>query len=343
MLPSTLPAFDTFATDAGEPALRWGILAPGWIADKFVTALRHTIQRPVAVGSRSLERAEAFAAQHGIGAAYGSYREVMESPDVDVIYIAAPQSEHLTLGLQAIAAGKNVMIEKPLATTAADAATLVEAARAAGVLLMEAMWSRYLPQAALTRAILAEGILGELRGVYADHGQSVPFDPEHRLYRADLGGGALFDLGIYPVQFDSMVFGAPRAITAIGGLAPTGVDAFATVVLDHGENVQSTLATSILAKTPTTASIMGDQARLDFAGSFYIPTSLRLADTGHATPTVDWSDDSGRVGIDGLSWEATALAAFVGEGRTESPLHTLDETVSIISTLEEAVRQLSVK
>lgn len=342
MLPSSLPAFEVFRTDAGEPALRWGILAPGWIADAFVGALRHhTIQQPVAVGSRSLERARAFADRFEIDRAYGSYEQVVADPGVDVVYVAAPQSEHLRLGLSAIEGGKHVLIEKPFATNAADARTLAEAARSAGVFVMEAMWARYLPQSGLIRAVLAEGVLGEVRGVMADHGQAIPFDPQHRLYRPELGGGALFDLGIYPVQLDSMVLGAPTAIAAIGGMTSTGVDAYATLVLQHGPDTQSTLATTILAKTPTTASIVGTQARLDLAGAFYIPTTVTLADTGYGTPTLQWTDRSGRAVLDGLSWEATALASFVGEGRQESPLHTLDETISILATLEEARAQVA--
>jgi predicted dehydrogenase len=342
MLPAHLPSFSTFDTDAGEPSLRWGIAAPGRIAERFVTALReHTIQRPTAVGSRSIDRAAAFAARHGIGGVFGSYQQLMAAPNVDVVYIAAPQSEHLPLGLLAIAAGKHVMIEKPLATSARDAETLVAAARNAGVFLMEAMWSRYLPQAGLTRAVLEEGLLGDVVGVLADHGQAVPFDPDHRLYRADLGGGALFDLGIYTVQLDSMVFGPPTRITARGDLTSTGVDAFATVILDHGHNRQSTLSTTILAKTPTTATILGTAGRLDFADSFYAPTDVSLADTGHKTPQLLWRDESGRPLGGGLSWQATALAGFVGEGRLESPLHTLAETISIIETLEEAIRQVT--
>ena len=143
MLPTHLPTPELFLPESGEPALRWGIVGPGWIAGEFTTALHaHSAQRVVAVGSRSQERAEAFAAAHGIEHAVGSVEALVAHPLVDVVYIAAPQSEHEALGLQAIAAGKHVLIEKPIATSAAEARNLVEAGRAAGVLVMEAMWSR---------------------------------------------------------------------------------------------------------------------------------------------------------------------------------------------------------
>jgi len=341
MLPSTLPDPVLFTPGSNEPALRWGVVAPGLIAGAFVGAMhRNTAQRVTAVGSRDLERARRFASEHGIERSYGSYEELVADPAVDVVYVAAPQSEHLALGLLAIAAGKHVLIEKPLATNADDARTLAGAARAAGTLVMEAMWTRYLPQSSIIRTLVADGVLGDISSVFADHGQAIPADPDHRLYRPELGGGALLDLGIYPVQLDSMVLGAPTSITAVGGMTETGVDAYSTLVLGHGPAAQSTLSTTILARTPTTAAIIGTEARIELGSPFHIPTTLVLADNGFLTDTLRWNDPTGLTLFDGLAWEATALASFVGEGRTESPLHTLDETVSILETIDEARRQL---
>jgi predicted dehydrogenase len=225
--------------------------------------------------------------------------------------------------------------------SAEEARLLVAAAASRGVLLMEAMWSRYLPQAALVRALLEEGALGEIHGVLADHGQWIARDS--RLYRPELGGGALLDLGVYPVQFDSMVLGAPTEILARGGMTETGVDAYATVVLQHGPGVQSTLTTSLLAATPTTASIAGSDARLDFAADFYTPTTVTLTSSDGSRPPAVWHDETGVSGGDGISWQATALARFIGEGRLESPVHTLAETTNILETLAEARAQLAAR
>ncbi|MEZ0491858.1 Gfo/Idh/MocA family protein [Kineococcus sp. TBRC 1896] len=340
MLPTTLPDPELFTSGSGEPALRWGVLGPGWIAGEFVTAMRkHTAQLPVAVGSRSAERAGAFAAQHGMDRSHGSYEALVADPEVDVVYIATPQSEHLKLGLLALAAGKHVMIEKPLAMNATETRELVDAAHAADRLLMEAMWFRYLPQASVIRTLLADGVLGTIHGVHAEHGQPIPFDPAHRLYRPELGGGAMLDLGIYPVQLDSMVLGAPQVVTATGGRSSTGVDAFATVVLGHGDGVQSTLTTTLLARTPNRATIFGDQARIEMSEFFYTPSAFRLLDNSHGGAGLEFTDPSGLELFDGLSWEATALARYVGEGRRESPLHTLAETVEIAATMDAALAQ----
>ncbi|GAA1924664.1 Gfo/Idh/MocA family oxidoreductase [Microbacterium aoyamense] len=343
MLPSSLPEPAQFSRDTGEPSLRWGVVGVGWIAGFFAAAVSaHTSQQIVAVASRSAERAGEFAARHGIEHAHADVDALLSDPSVDVVYVAAPQSEHLDIGLRAIAAGKHVLIEKPIAIDAAGAQRLVDAAASAGVFLMEAMWSRYQPQADLVRRIIAEGIIGEPRLVIADHGQAIADDPDHRLLLPGTGGGALLDLGIYPIQLDSMVLGRPDAVRAVGSLTPSGVDATSTLVLDHGDE-QSTLMTSLLTRTPTIAAVCGTLGRIDLEGPFHIPTAVTVRSHDLFEPALVWRDDTGVALMDGLAWQATALAGYVGEGRLESPLHPLDETVSIIATIDEARRQLGAR
>jgi len=338
---SSFPEPSIFLASSGEPALRWGLIGPGWIAGEFVTAVHaHTIQRFTAVSSRSLDRATAFAAAYGIDAAFGSADEMLARPDIDVVYIASPPGAHLAEGLAAIAAGKHVLIEKPLASNAAEAKTLAEAARSAGVLLMEAMWSRYLPQASVIRSLLDDGVFGDIHAVLADHNQAINPEPDHRLSRSDLGGGALLDLGIYPVQFASLVLGVPTRVTAVGGFSDTGVDEYASMILTHEGGALSTLTTSMITRTPNSAEIAGSEAHLALAPTFFTPTTLTLSDNTHDGTELHWEDPTGLRGFAALSWEATALATFVGEGRTESPVHTLDETVSILSILDSARDQL---
>jgi len=342
MFPSHLPEPELFLPSTGEPSLRWGIVGPGWIAGEFAKAVRaHTAQTVIAVASRSFERASAFAVEHGIETAVGSTEELIANPDIDVVYIATPQSEHLHIALAAIAAGKHVLVEKPITVTADEARILADAARRAGVLAMEGMWSRYLPQTSVIRQLVADGVLGDITTVLADHGQRIAADPNHRLYRPELGGGALLDLGIYPVQLSSMVFGSPTRVTAVGGMTETGVDAYSTLVLEHGEGAQSTLFSSIVARTPMTAAIAGSEGTISIDSVFYLPSTFTLSSTDHFGPKLHWADSSGLEFFDGLAWEATALARFVGEGRTESPLHTLDETISILATIDEARAQLA--
>ncbi|KRC52014.1 oxidoreductase [Leifsonia sp. Root227] len=327
-------------TDA--PPLRWGVLAPGGIAADFTDALhKHTTQRVVAAGSRSAERAAAFAAAHGVERSYGSYVELVEDPGVDVVYVASPHTQHAEHALLAIAAGKSVLVEKPLAADAEDARRIERAAKAAGVFAMEAMWTRYLPQTDIIRQLLNDGVLGDVRIVTADFGGNARFDPTSRLFDPALGGGALLDLGVYVVSWASFAIGRPAGVIAAGTLAPTGVDEQVSLILSSLSGAQALLSTGLRAATPSLATICGSEARVETGSPFWSASGLRLVQGGDA-PVLDWNDPYGRPHREGMSYEAAALARFVTEGRTDSPVHPLAEAVQTIETIDEARRQLGV-
>ncbi|KQR07539.1 oxidoreductase [Xanthomonas sp. Leaf148] len=205
---------------------------------------------------------------------------------------------------------------------------------------MEAMWSRYLPQTSVIRKLLADGALGDVRQVFADLSQRGPSDPAHRQRSPELGGGALLDLGVYAVQFSSMILSTPTAITAVGELTDTGVDAFSTIMLSHRAHAQSTLISSIVARSSSMAYVTGTDGRIDLVGDFHNPTTLRIGNNADASTPVEWTDPTGIKGYEGLSWQANAAARYIGEGRSESPLHPLDEVVQIMTTLDVARAQL---
>ena len=322
------------------PGLRWGVLGPGGIAADFTDALhRHTRQRVVAAGSRSAERSAAFAAAHGVDRSYGSYEALVGDPEVDVVYIATPHSEHLAHALLAIAAGKHVLIEKPMAMTADQARRIVAAAREAGVFAMEAMWTRYLPQTDIARQLLEQGALGDVRVVTADFGGRVPYDPSSRLWDPALAGGALLDLGVYTVSWASFALGAPAGIIATGTLAATGVDEQVALVLSSADGGQALLSTSLLAGTPSLGTINGSEGRIETDSPFWGPSGLKVFGPD-GTLAAHWRDPYGRPHREGMSYEAAALARYVAEGRTESPLHPLAEAVDTLATIDEARRQV---
>lgn len=337
--PTVLPS-PRHPDPAAAPALRWGVLGPGTIAGDFTNALhRHTAQRMVACGSRSADRASAFAAAHGVDRSHSSYEALVADPEVDVVYVATPHSEHLEHALLAIAAGKHVLVEKPMAATAAQAEQIAQAARQAGVFAMEAMWTRYLPQTDIVRQLLADGALGEVRVVTADFGGHPRYDPESRLWKPSLAGGALLDLGVYTVSWASFILGEPTAVLATGTLAPTSVDDQVALVLSSTSGAQALLSTTLRAGTPSLSSISGTRCRIEMESPFWGPSGFRL----HAAEggvMAQWNDPYGRPYREGMSYEAAALARFVAEGRTESPLHPLAETVSTLATIDEARRQL---
>ncbi|WP_223694178.1 Gfo/Idh/MocA family protein [Leifsonia poae] len=322
------------------PALRWGVLAPGAIAADFTDALhKHSGQRVVAAGSRSLERATAFAAAHGVERAYGSYDQLVADPDVDVVYVASPHTQHAELALLAIAAGKHVLVEKPLAANAAEARLIADAARAAGVFAMEAMWTRYLPQTDIVRQLLDDGAFGELRVVTADFGGSAPYDPTSRLFDPALAGGALLDLGVYVVSWASFALGSPASVLATGSLAPSGVDEQAALILSTTTGAQALLSTGLKAATPSLATINGWAGRVETDSPFWSASGLRFFRADGAQAAY-WIDPYQRPGREGMVYEAAALARFVMAGLTDSPLHPLDEAIGTLATIDEARRQL---
>lgn len=340
-LPSVLPA-SRIPDPREAPPLRWGVLAPGWIATVMVEALqRHTAQRVVAVGSRSAERAGVFASRFGLDRAHDSYEALVADPEVDAVYVASPHSEHREHALLAIAAGKHVLVEKAFTRNAAEAREVVDAARAAGVTLVEAMWTRFLPRTDVVRQLLADGVLGDLETVSADHGQSFADDASSRLFDPALAGGALLDLGIYPVSYASFVLGAPGRVTAVGEKAFTGVDRQVAMVFDGyaGRRAQAVLHTTMKARTPTVAAISGGEGRIELPGDFYTPGVVRLVGEDGVVAEADVAPITGH---EGLCYEAAHLAALVADGRAESPLLGWDETISIMETLDEVRRQVGV-
>ncbi len=329
---------------AEAPPLNWGIIAPGGIARRFASALRaSTRQRLVAVGSRSLERGRAFADDFGVPTVHGSYAELVADPAVQAVYIASPHSEHAEQALLAIEAGKHVLVEKAFTRNAKEARRVVAAARKAQVALMEAMWTRFLPRTDIVRQLLADGALGTLETVIADHGQLLPADRVPRLHLPELAGGALLDLGIYPISFAALALGLPGAVLAAGSHTETGVDrqvaAQLTRFADHPE-AQALVSCTLAARTPTTASISGSLGRIELDGDFYAPGRVRLVDPSGVSIT---SEPPELVGHQGLAYEAAHFAQLVADGFTESPRLPLDETVAIMEVLDEIRSQVRVR
>src|SRR5256884_1404164 len=312
-----------------EP-LGWGLIGTGGIAETFAADLMFTNSgRPVAVGSRHMRSANQFADEFDIPNRHASYEALVADPEVDVVYVATPHPLHHANALLALHAGKPVLVEKAFTMNAAEARDLVATARREGLFLMEAMWTRFLPHIAEIRRLLAEGALGEIVTVTADHGQWLARDPDFRLFAPELGGGALLDLGVYPVSFASMVLGKPDRIVTLIDPAFTGVDGQTSMLFGYASGAQAVLTCTSSANSPTRGAIVGTEARIEIDGEVYGPTSFTLISrTGDQTYF-----DAERVGR-GLWYEAEAVAGCLREGLLESPLMPLDETVSIMQTMD---------
>ncbi|PKQ26962.1 MAG: oxidoreductase [Actinobacteria bacterium HGW-Actinobacteria-4] len=315
------------------PAIRWGILAPGGICKAFANAVNvHTQSSIVAVGSRSLERAQAFADEFQGGTAYGSYEELVADPNVDAIYIASPHSHHRDHALLAIEAGKHVLVEKAFALNVSQAREIVAAARAKGVFCMEAMWTRHLPHVIELRDVIARGDIGDVVSIQADHGQQLTH--VERLMNPELAGGTLLDLGVYPISFAYDILGVPDSVTSVGQLTETGVDGQVSVILNYGPRAQATLHTTLWAQTPTTAVIAGTEGRIEVAGDFYRPTSFTVKRKDGTSWTFDGDFPNG------YAFEAAEVANRIAAGDTESPRMTLDHSLDVMAIMDEVRAQI---
>ena len=227
-----------------------------------------------------------------------------------------------------------MLVEKAFTMNAAEARDLVATARAEGLFLMEAMWTRFLPHIAQLRGLLDDGVLGEIVTVTADHGQWFAKDPAFRLFAPELGGGALLDLGVYPVSFASMVLGEPQRIVSVVSPAFTGVDGQTSMVFGYATGAQAVLTCTLSAKSPTRAAIVGTEARIEIDGDFYAPSSFTLISRSGEQTRFD-APHEGR----GLRHEADEVARCLREGLLESPLMPLDESVSIMATMDAVLAQ----
>lgn len=327
---------DTPPAPLDAPSLRWGIVGTGGIAGHFArTVPPRTRQRIVAVASRSPERAEGFAAQHGIERAYGDL-EAFAASELDVVYVASPHSEHRDHALAAIAAGKHVLVEKAFTRNRAEAEEVFAAARSRGVFVMEAMWTRFLPHMVAIRGLLAQGAVGRIVSLHADHGQHLDSDPEGRLLNPALAGGALLDLGVYPVSFALDVLGAPASVRTVGTVTETGVDGTASISLSYPSGAVATCTTTLHAGTPTGAVVNGSAGRIEIEGEFYRPTAFSLVVGGQRT-TVGSPPSEG-----GFEYQVAEVARRVVAGETESPIMSWQHTLDVLTALDDARGQLGV-
>ncbi len=320
-------------------SLRWGILATGWIADLFVKDLQLSGRQVVAVGSRSKEGAQAFAARFGIPRAHGGYKALVEDPEVDVVYVATPHPMHAENAAMALEAGKHVLVEKAFTINAREAQMLADLARAKKRVLLEAMWTRFLPHMMRIRQLVRSGALGEIHSLIADHARDLPDDPAHRLNALALGGGALLDLGVYPIAFAFDILGAPTEIMAMARFKATGADAEVATMFRHASGAISTTLSATDNGRPNVASILGARARIDIDATWYQPTRFRLID---ADERVIESFDGGATGR-GMQFQAAELERVVASGKLASDILSPQESVAIMAAMDEIRRQIGLK
>jgi predicted dehydrogenase len=331
LLPDVLPSPRT-PDPLAAPVLRWGLMGTGWIIDRFVGAVqRNTRQEFVAIASRDQARATTVAARLGIPRAYGSYQELAADPSVEVVYVGTGHLDHLACARTALDAGKHVLVEKPLAPSAVQAAELADLAAARGVFCAEALWSFFLPRYDVVRQILDDGVLGEVHTVLADNGEWLP--PGHRIFDVDRAGGPMLDLGTYPFSLATWVLDDPAVLAADAQPHPGGVHGQLAAVLADRAGRQAVLHTTILGDTPTQASISGSLGTLWLPGPFYQPGDVVVRPAGGGDAR---SFTEPAVGHEGMYFEAAEVARCVSSGLRETPLRPLADSVATLHAMDAA-------
>jgi predicted dehydrogenase len=320
----------------GMSLVRWGVVGPGRIAAKVVGDFSHMPDAEVvAVASRSAERAAVFADAHGIGRAHDSYRAIVEDDDVDVLYVATPHPLHRAVAMAALRAGKAVLVEKAFTVTPAATREIAAVAAETGVFAMEAMWTRFQPAIVRMRELIADGAIGDVRGIQGELGVQAPTDPLDRFYNPAIGGGALFDLTVYPISFAQMVLGTPDTVVAHGTLDASGVDIEEAVLLGWADGRSASLFTSLRCSTPGQMRVFGTGGWIDVVPRFHHPDTIVLHRTGRDPEEVTVLHTGG-----GYLHELREVTDCVAAGQRESAVMPLADTVAVQDVMGAVADQL---
>lgn len=320
--------------------IRWGVLAPGRIARQFAKDLALVPDAElVATGSRTLERAQAFADEFG-GTAYDSYEQLVADPDVDVVYVASPHALHHEHVMLALEAGKPVLCEKPVTLEESSTADLFEAARERGLFLMEAMWMATHPMIRTLLARLASGEHGTPRQVHADLGFVVEASPDDRLLDPAMGAGALLDMGIYPLTFAHLVLGEPEELRAVASLSSSGIDLDLAIVGRYAGGATAALTSTMTAESPRTASIATTTGRFELPYGFHHPTGARWTTTVDGESRTEWIEADEELIGRGYGNEILEVHRCLRAGALASDVVPPEQTRSLMRQMDDIRSQI---
>lgn len=314
-----------------ESALRWGVLGTGWVAHMMTADLVENGITVAAAGSRAQASADAFAAEFGIPTAYGSYEALVADPTVDVIYVTTPNPFHFPHATLALNAGKHVLLEKPFTVNARQARKLVDLAAEKNLVLLEGMWTRFVPHMIRIREIIAAGTIGEVRTVIADHNQKLSSDPRHRINDPALAGGALLDLGIYPVSLAVDLLGEPSEVHAIAAKTATGVDRQTAILLGYPNGQQAVLHCALDTEGPNTATILGTAGWIAIDPTWHDATTFTVFDTQENIVERYTKPVPGR----GMHFQAIELERLAAAGLIAGEILPPAQTIAVMQVLDD--------
>lgn len=319
--------------------IKWGIMGTGRIAGSFAVALNYLEDAELyGIGSRSEERADAFSDEYSVPKSFHDYESLVNNPDIDVVYIATPHSLHKENCLMCLEHGKAVLCEKPFTINAAEAAAVINFARERRLFLMEAMWSRFVPAAIKLKELIEDKIIGDIQYLFAGGAFIPEFDPDHYLFKKELGGGVLLDGGIYPVSLASWLLGYPDRIQSAGRLNSSGIDDHDALLLEYDCGAIAGLHVSMRTQSPPDITVLGSKGKIYVHPAMFCPSKITLSlfdaeETEIALPFAS----------NGYQYEAMEVNRCLREGKTESKVMPLDETLAIMRMMDEIRGQFGLK
>lgn len=318
--------------------IKWGIIGLGKIAHKFCKDLLEVDDAELyAVASRNLNKAQAFKEEYGAQKAYGSYEELMEDKNVDVVYVATPHVLHHSISIACLKKGIAVLCEKPFAMNTGEVKEMIKTARENNVFLMEAMWTLFLPHFEYTMEEISSGKMGKIKSIKADFGFPAEFDTSKRLFNKSLGGGSLLDIGIYPVFLAYSLLGKPERIEADAQFAETGVDSSCEVTFHYKNGVTALLKSTIVEQTPTTAEIELEKGKVFINSRFHEPSSLDI-ELDEKNLEKDFE-----VHTIGYYYEAEHVTKMLQNGKTESDRMSFEKSLDLIGLLDDIRKEIALE
>jgi predicted dehydrogenase len=314
----------------------WGILGTGSIAHQMASAIPFVPNSALyAIASRDISTANTFASAFHIQQSYGSYEALVRDPAVDIVYVATPHNLHCENTLMALEHGKHVLCEKPFAVNGKEVRKMIAKAREKNLFLMEALWSRFLPNIIKARELVDSGLIGNVKLLKADFGLNRPFDPDNRLFNKQLIGGSLLDLGIYPLFLALLILGKPDRIKAMAGMGATAVDYNCSFTLGYKDDALAVLHSSLVAQTETVATIYGEKGTIVFDKNWYTPVHMHanLHDGQKIKTALTFEGN-------GYNYEATEVIECLKQRKTQSAIMSWEDSTLLIDTLDEIRKQI---
>ena len=318
--------------------LKWGILGTGRIATVLASALQDVENSELyAVGSRDLIKAQKFASEYHIPVAYGSYEELVQDEQIDVVYIASPHNAHLENTLLALNHNKHVLCEKPLGVNQKEVNLLIEKATDKKLFLMEALWSRFLPNIIKTKELVETGEIGEVKLITAFFSFKSDKGPEHRQFNIDLCGGTVLDIGIYNIFLSLLLLGEPKRITATAGLSEQGCDTNCSYSFNYDNETIAVMYSSFLADSPVVAEIHGTKGKIMLENRWFCPGSIRLIGIDGSEKKFHFE----AIG-NGYQYEAQEVTDCILSGKTQSDCWSLNDSLKLVKIMDTVRKECGI-